>query len=146
MNAIPPSLTLVRHFKAPPKLVYAAWTRPELIAQWWGPHHTRCESAEAELKVGGRFRTVLVEQEGGARHEVSGRYSEIVPDTKLVFSWAWVSTPDKVSRVTVRFRPSGEGTEVTVTHDQFVDEQAAINHTRGWTHSLERLEAFINAQ
>jgi uncharacterized protein YndB with AHSA1/START domain len=145
MNAVTPSLTMTRRFKAPPKLVYAAWTRPELIAQWWGPHHTRCITAEADLRVGGRFRTVI-DEPGVGQHEVSGEYLEIEPDTKLVFSWAWVSTPDRISRVSVRFEAVGEGTEVTLKHDQFVEAESALRHTRGWTHSLERLEAFINAQ
>ena len=43
-----PSLTLVRRIKAPPARVWAAWTRPELLAGWWGPHHTRVETAEVE--------------------------------------------------------------------------------------------------
>lgn len=139
------SLTLVRRIKAPPAKVYAAWTRPELLGQWWGPHHTRVESAEIDLRVGGRFRTVLVE-DTGERHEVSGVYSVVEPDRKLVFSWAWVSTPERESRVTVTFRPLGEGTEVTLVHDRFADEQARTNHRRGWTESFERLAGILGGE
>ena len=53
-----PSLTLKRRLNAPPSKVFAAWTDPEKLAQWFGPADTVAGSASAELdvKVGGRFR------------------------------------------------------------------------------------------
>ncbi len=143
MNAVTPSLTMQRVFPAPVALVFAAWTRPELLVQWWGPHHTRCIEAEAELRIGGRFRTVI-EEPGVGQHEVSGQYLEIVPESRLVFSWAWAGTPDRVSRVTVNFRVvSDRETEVTLLHDRFADAEAATRHSRGWRESLERLVAYL---
>ncbi len=139
MNAVAPSLTLVRRMKAPPARVFAAWIDPAVMAQWFGPHHTQVEEAEADARVGGTFRVVLRE-DNGARHQVGGTYQEIVPQERLVFSWAWHSTPERVSRVTVQFRPVPEGTEVTLTHDRFADADTAKRHTRGWTESLERQE------
>lgn len=140
MNAATPSLTLVKRMGAPPAKVWQAWTQPELMALWFGPHHTRAEETEAELRLGGRFRVVLRE-ENGQRHEVSGHYLEIEPEHRLVFDWAWSSTPERVSRVTVALRAVTEGTEVTLTHDRFADPETATRHTRGWTESLERLAA-----
>jgi uncharacterized protein YndB with AHSA1/START domain len=133
-----PSLTLVKRIKAPVPRVWQAWTRPELMALWFGPHHTRAEETETELRLGGRFRVALRE-ENGLRHEVSGQYLEIEPERRLVFDWAWTSTPERVSRVTVVLREVAEGTEVTLTHDRFADADTATRHTRGWTESLERL-------
>lgn len=140
MNQAVPSLTMVRRIRAAPARVFAAWTDPSVLAQWWGPHHTRVLEAEIDLRVGGRFRTVLGE-ENGARHEVSGVYDEILPDRRLVFSWAWSNSPERVSRVTVAFRAVPEGTEVTLVHDRFAEEATATRHRRGWTESFERLEA-----
>lgn len=144
MNVIVPSLTLIRRFRAPPARVWAAWTQPEVMLLWFGPHHTRAEHAEADLRPGGRFRVVLRE-EGGERHEATGLYQEIEPERRLVFSWNWVSTPERVSRVTVAFRAVPEGTEVTLTHDRFADAETATRHTRGWTESLERLGTLLGA-
>jgi uncharacterized protein YndB with AHSA1/START domain len=136
-----PALTLARRFGAVPADVYAAWTRPELLAQWFGLHHTRVESAELDARVGGRFRVALVE-DNGARHEISGAYSEVEPERKLVFSWAWRDAPpERTSRVTVTFRAVSDGTEVTLVHDRFADADTATRHRRGWTESLERLSA-----
>ncbi len=139
MTAEGPSLTLVRQLRAPPARVWAAWTEPALIALWFGPHHTRVEHAEADLRPGGRFRVALRE-DNGERHEATGLYAEIVPPERLVFSWNWVSTPERVSRVTLRLSAVAGGTELTLVHDRFADAEAATRHTRGWTESLERLE------
>lgn len=144
MNATAPSLTLVRRFRAPPARLWAAWTQPEVMALWFGPHHTRAEHAEADLRLGGRFRVVLRE-DNGERHEATGLYQEIEPERRLVFSWNWVSMPERVSRVAVAFRAVPEGTEVTLTHDRFADADTATRHTRGWTESLERLGALLGA-
>lgn len=138
----PTSLTLVRRLKAPPARVWAAWTRPETMVLWFGPHHTRAEHAEADLRPGGRFRVALRE-DNGERHECTGLYAEIAPERRLVFSWNWVSMPERVSRVTVELREVPEGTELTLTHDRFADPDTAKRHTRGWTESLERLGALL---
>ncbi|WP_175534173.1 SRPBCC family protein [Falsiroseomonas stagni] len=135
-----PSLTLVKRIKAPPATVFAAWTRPAMIARWFGPHHTKVEQAEIEAREGGRFLIRLVE-ENGERHGVGGTYTVFEPERRLVFTWAWVSMPERESRVTVEFRPIPDGTEVTLTHDRFADPETATRHRRGWTESLERLEA-----
>lgn len=142
MTVVAPSLTLVRRFRAPPARVWAAWTQPEVMVLWFGPHHTRAEHAEADLRLGGRFRVVLRE-DTGERHEATGLYQEIEVERRLVFSWNWVSTPERVSRVTVTFRRVPEGTEVTLTHDRFADADTATRHTRGWTESLERLGTLL---
>lgn len=135
-----PSLTLVRRIKAPPATVFAAWTQPGILARWWGPHHTTVQAAKIDARIGGRFRIVLVE-DNGVQHEVSGTYAEVAPPQRLVFSWAWSNAPERVSCVTVAFRPIAEGTEVTLTHDRFADEGTATRHRRGWTESLDRLVA-----
>jgi len=142
VNVVVPSLTLVKRMKAPPTRVWEAWTKPDVMMMWFGPHHTQAEEVEADLRLGGRFR-VAIRENTGERHEVQGRYTEIEPVTRLVFDWNWVSTPERVSRVTVVLRSIAEGTEVTLTHDRFADAETATRHRRGWTESLERLVAMF---
>ncbi len=136
------SLTLVRRLRAPTARVFAAWTDPATMALWFGPRHTRVELAEADPQVGGAFRVVLREG-NGARHEVTGTYTEIAPEQRLVFTWAWSDAPERRSRVTVALRPVPEGTELTLTHDRFADAETATRHTRGWTESLARLDTLF---
>lgn len=144
MSETVPSLTLVRRLRASPGRVFEAWTTAEVLATWFGPHHTRVEEAEVDAREGGRFRIVLRE-DNGDRHEVGGTYSDVVPGEGLSFTWAWHSMPERQSRVTVRLRAVEGGTELTLVHDRFADADTAGRHRRGWTESLERLEARFGA-
>jgi uncharacterized protein YndB with AHSA1/START domain len=139
-----PVLTLERTLRAPPGRVWSAWTQPAMMALWFGPHHTRVEAAEADLSIGGRFRVVLRENTG-ERHEVGGAYEVIEPERRLVFSWAWAGTPERVSRVTVTLEAVPGGTRLVLVHDRFADAETATRHTRGWTESLERLVGHYGA-
>jgi uncharacterized protein YndB with AHSA1/START domain/predicted enzyme related to lactoylglutathione lyase len=135
-----PSLTMVRKIRNRPDKVFAAWIDPTLIARWMGPQAVAAVEAQTDPRVGGRYQ-VIMRMPDGEEHCVGGAYREIVPNEKLVFSWAWRSTPERESLVTVQLRPVAEGTELTVTHDQFFDEEAATRHRGGWTSALDRLVA-----
>jgi uncharacterized protein YndB with AHSA1/START domain len=139
-----PSLTLKRRLNAPPAKVWAAWTDPQKIAHWFGPAQTEGGSVRAELdvRVGGRYRASFTTADG-CYHEVGGVYREVVPNQRLVFSWAWHSTPERESLVTVSLKPDGAGTLLTLQHEQFFDQAAADGHRNGWTGSLDRLEKFV---
>lgn len=139
-----PSLTLARRLNAPIARVFDAWTDPEKIIRWFGPGHTIDGSitADMDVAVGGRFRIRFRTDDGGS-HEVGGEYLEILPPQRLVFSWAWHSTPERVSRVSVVLRAEGDVTLLTLTHDRFFDEAARDGHKRGWTGTLDRLERFF---
>ena len=141
-----PSLTLTRRLRARPEKVYAAWTDPENLVQWFGPGQVKPGSAHAELdvRVGGHYR-ISFTGANGEHHEVGGVYREVVPNERLVFSWAWHSTPERESLVTVSIKPDAGGTLLTFHHAQFVDETARDNHERGWTEFLDNLESFVEA-
>ncbi len=71
-------------------------------------------------------------------------YREIVPNEKLVFTWAWESTPERESLVTVQMKSAGGGTDMTLTHEHFFDEAARDRHQHGWIGTLERLGRFLS--
>jgi uncharacterized protein YndB with AHSA1/START domain len=137
--AAKPSLILKRRLKAAPERVYAAWTDPAQLVRWFGPDSGAVTRAEAEARVGGRY-AIIFQTQDGEKHHVSGVYREVVPGERLVFTWAWRSTPDRESLVTVELRPDGEGTSLTLTHERFFDEPARDRHREGWTGSLDKLE------
>ncbi|SDT31945.1 SRPBCC family protein [Bradyrhizobium canariense] len=143
-DAARPSLTLTRRLNAAPAKVYAAWTDPEKIARWFGPSQVRAGSvhADIEARVGGRFR-ISLDMEDGQHHEVGGVYRELVPNERLVFSWAWHSTPERESLVTVSLKPDGDGTLLTLHHEQFFDQAARDSHESGWIGSLDKLEKYV---
>ncbi|MDI1288199.1 MAG: SRPBCC domain-containing protein [Reyranella sp.] len=134
-----PSLALKRRLKAPPEKVYEAWTVPEKMIRWWGATDPASRTAKADVRVGGRFH-VGFRGDNGDQHDVSGIYREVVPAEKLVFSWAWKSTPERESQVTVHLKADGDGTILTLTHEQFFDEKARDDHRRGWSLALDNLE------
>jgi len=139
-----PSLTLKRRLAAPPEKVYAAWTDPAQLTQWFGPAQTVAGSVSAEMdvKVGGRFRASF-RTDDGEYHEVGGRYREVVPNERLVFTWAWHTTPERESLVSVSIKPDGDGSMLTLTHEQFFDEAARDGHKRGWAGTLDKLERYF---
>ena len=139
---IEPSLTLKRRLKAAPAAVYAAWTEPEKIAKWFGPEQIETLRAQADARVGGGFRIVMRSPDG-EEHDVSGIYREVVPNEKLVFTWAWRSTPERESLVTVLIKPDGSGSLLTLIHEHFFDETARDHHREGWTGCLDKLEHYL---
>ena len=143
--AVKPSLTLKRRLNAAPEKVYAAWTDPAQLAKWFGPKDIEALRVESDPRVGGRFSIVMrgtdaCEETGAEEHHVSGVYREVVPNEKLVFTWAWRSTPERESLVTVLIKPDGAGSLLTLIHEQFFDEEARDRHEHGWTGCLDKLE------
>jgi uncharacterized protein YndB with AHSA1/START domain len=137
-----PSLTLKRRLNAPPAKVFAAWTDPAKIASWFGPVQAEALRIEADARAGGRYRIVMRTADG-EEHDVSGVYREVVANEKLVFTWAWRSTPERESLVTVLLKRDGDGTLLTLLHEQFFDEAARDRHRFGWTGSLDKLEKYL---
>lgn len=138
MNARP-SLTIKRRLKAPPAKVFAAWTSPDLLMRWFGPDGIENVSADCDARVGGAFR-IAMRAADGETHEVSGVYQEVAPPEKLVFSWAWRSTPERQSLVTVLIKGDGDGALLTLIHERFADDDARDRHSQGWSGSLDKLE------
>jgi uncharacterized protein YndB with AHSA1/START domain len=139
-----PSLTLKRRFNAPPEKVYAAWTNPEKIVRWFAPPRVKpgTERATIDARVGGRYR-LSFDRDDGEHFEVGGVYREMVPNERLVFSWAWHSTPERESLVTVLLKPDGEGTLLTLHHEQFFDQAARDSHEHGWKGMLDNIEKHL---
>jgi len=143
--ATKPSLTIKRRINAAPSKIYAAWTDPEKLAAWFGPSKVREGSlqAETDLRVGGRYR-ISFNATDGEYFQVGGVYREIVADELLVMSWAWHSTPERESQLSISLKPDGAGTLLTLHHEQFFDQAARDGHEKGWTDLLGKLEQSLN--
>ena len=140
--AVKPSLALKRRLNAPPQKVFTAWTDPEKVKRWMGPGEIKAVLAETDPRVGGRYHWVM-KNPAGELHDVSGVYREVIPNEKLVFTWAWKSTPERVSLVTVTFKSDGGGTLMTLLHEQFFDEDARDRHNQGWEGALTKMERYL---
>jgi uncharacterized protein YndB with AHSA1/START domain len=76
-------ILITREFDAPKHLVYKAWTTPELVKRWWSGRRGSMTVAEIDLRVGGKWRYVMVAH-GGFEVAFHGEYREIVPNERLV--------------------------------------------------------------
>ncbi len=109
-------ILIVREFDAPRHLVYRACTEPELVKRWWSGKRGRVTSAEIDLRVGGRWRYVMVANDGS---EVAfhGTYREIVPNERLVstelFEGIPGATEDDTNVNTITFAEAGGRTTLT---------------------------------
>ena len=138
-----PRLHLVRVYPVACEKVWRAWTDPQALSSWFGPGDTqRVESAALDVRVGGSYH-IRFFTEDGLDHDVAGTYQEVVPHRRLSFTWAWKSTPDRVSLVTIALRPVDGGTELDFVHERFFDAQARDNHARGWNGALAKLDALL---
>jgi uncharacterized protein YndB with AHSA1/START domain len=138
-----PQLRLTRVYPVAAEKVWRAWTDPQTLSAWFGPGEPNSVThAEMDVRPGGGYR-IRFHTPDGEQHEVSGVYEAVEPPSRLVFSWAWRSTPERVSRVTVRLRPVSGGTELELLHDRFFDEAARVGHTRGWTATFDKLDAWF---
>jgi uncharacterized protein YndB with AHSA1/START domain len=107
--------------------------------RWMGPSGFTGRHAECDTRPGGRYHWAMKSPDG-EDHDVSGVYREVVADEKLVFTWAWKSTPERQSLVTVLLKPDGAGTLLTLIHEQFFDDAVRDGHQKGWSGSLDKLE------
>ncbi len=123
--------------------VWRAWTDPQTLSRWFGAGKPgTVTDAEIDLRVGGRYR-IVSNLPDGVTNNVSGEYQEVVLHSRLVFTWAWHSTPDRVSRVSIDFVARDGGTLLRFVHDRFFDEQACVNHEHGWTSIFEQFDAVL---
>ena len=142
MHTVAEKLVLKRTFEAPVERVYAAWTKPEMMRRWFAPGDMTVPAAEADVRVGGRYRIQM--QGGDCEFNVTGgTYREVVPNRRLVFTWQWEGT-DLETVVTVEFRSvAPNATELTLTHEGFDDEATRDKHAEGWDGCLANLARFV---
>ena len=137
-------LVVRRTVKASLQRTFDAWTTPEQIKQWWGPKGIVCTEAEIDLKVGGKYRIANLSSDGTTLW-ISGEFEEIVAPDRLVYTWKLDSLPESIQRVTVRFEPVEDGTEIVILHER-VPESVRDTHEQGWNGCLDGLIEFLGAE
>jgi uncharacterized protein YndB with AHSA1/START domain len=144
----PAFVRFVERFDAPCERVFAAWTDPEELVQWWGPGAFKVSSATVDLRPGGRYRIVLEPPGGGGPLILGGRYREVVPPRRLVYTWRWEQgVPDeRESLVTMEFHDLGSQTEVVLVHDNFVGPGPVEGYRMGWESGLAKLSYHLQGE
>ena len=139
-------ILITREFNAPRRLVWKAYTTPELVKRWWSGDKGTVTSAEIDLRVGGAWRSVMIANEG---FEVAfrGEYREIVPEERLVNTEVFEGIPDAddhAGLITIDFTERDGRTymEMLCEYRDSADRDAVINSGMegGMQESMDALE------
>ncbi len=135
------TLDLQRAVAAPAARVFAAFTDPEQLAQWWGPEGFRIPSLDFHPRVAQRYRIEMQPPEGGA-FWLSGEFREVDPPSRLAFTFAWEDPdPDDVENlVTLSFADLDGQTVVGLRQRPFKTPARRDLHHDGWADSFDKLE------
>jgi uncharacterized protein YndB with AHSA1/START domain len=139
-------LVVTRTINGPARIVFEAFTKPDLLKRWWVPKSFGLSllSCEADVRVGGKYRLVFVH--GASKPmEFFGRYIEVTPHSRLV--WSNDEGEDGGPVTTVTFEEKG-GKTLLVMHDLYPSKEAldgaiASGATGGMPETLEQLDEFV---
>jgi len=138
-------LVVTRSVNGPARIVFDAWTKPELFKQWWVPKSFGLSlvSYEADIRVGGKYRLVF-SHDGSATMAFFGTYLEVTPHSRLV----WTNEEGDGQVVTsVTFEEKGGKTQLVV-HDLYPSKEAldaaiASGSTSGMSETLDQLDELL---
>ena len=139
------SMCLTRVIAADPETVFSAWTEVEHMKNWSAPEGMDIPLIEVDLRVGGKFRLTMRNADG-EEFTAIGEYRVVDPPRRVAYSWDWEEGEYEVGEtlITVDFAAVEGGTEVVMRHELFPTEAAAVDHTKGWTSCLNRLESMFS--
>jgi uncharacterized protein YndB with AHSA1/START domain len=129
-------ILITREFDAPARLVYRAWTEPELVRRWWSGDRGEVTSVDIDLRVGGAWRFVMTANAG---FEVAfhGEYREIVPAERLAWTEVFEGVPDAEALATVTFTETGGLTTVQMLVQHTSQEHRDMHVNSGMEDGLQ---------
>lgn len=140
-------LVVTRVFNGPVHLVFEAWARPELFQRWWAPRSfgLTIVSLDADVRTGGSYRLLMAHPAAEQPMAFFGRYIEVMPPSRLV--WTNDEGGEGGAVTTVTFEQEGDMTRVTV-HEMYpskeaLDEAMASGSTSGWSEQFSQLDALL---
>jgi uncharacterized protein YndB with AHSA1/START domain len=129
-------ILITREFDAPRHLVYKAWTTPELVRRWWHANRGEVTQIEIDLRVGGRWRYVMVAH-GDFEVAFHGEYREIVPNERIVSTEVYEGVPDAEATTTVTFEEADGRTTVTILVDHASKEDRDAHIASGMEDGMQ---------
>ena len=138
-------LVVTRTVNGPARLVFEAWTKPELFKRWWVPKSFGLSlvSYEADIRVGGKYRLVF-SHDGSTTMAFFGTYLEVTPHSRLV----WTNEEGDGQVVTTVTFEEKNGKTLLVVHDLYpskeaLDEAVASGSTSGMPETLDQLDELV---
>ncbi len=131
------SLRIASTIKAPRAKVFAAWTTPDILAQWFAPGSRNPFPEVLDVRPGGKYKIIM---RGADDSPIAiGEYKEVVPGEKLVFTWGWDGDPSLPTLVTVTFADAKGGTDVVLVHERFATAETCEHHRQGWQAIFDKM-------
>jgi len=144
--AAAPKLEMTRVIRASRARVYDAWTRPEVLKQWFAPGEMIVPGAALDVREGGEFEIQMsVPVASPDLFVARGTYRRVAPNSLLQFTWSTNCSPAETSLVTISFEDVEGGTRLTLKHEQFATEDSRDRHEQGWGGSLTKLAGLMEA-
>ena len=141
------ALVVTRTINGPARIVYEAWTTPELFKRWWAPKSFGMTilSCEMDVRVGGTYRLVLSHPVSAQPMAFFGRYIEATPHSRLV--WTNDEGDEDGAVTTVTFEETAGATRVVV-HELYpskeaLDDAVASGSTSGWGEQFDQLGELV---
>ncbi|RJE83640.1 SRPBCC domain-containing protein [Paenibacillus sp. 1011MAR3C5] len=116
---------MVREFRVPADKLFEAWTKPEMMRKWLMTTADTNKSAKCEPHVGGTWEIISIRE--GKEYLATGRYVEVEPPVKLVFTFKMPQFSDAEDTITVEIKPNAQGCEMVFTQHIYVP------HEDNWT-------------
>jgi uncharacterized protein YndB with AHSA1/START domain len=142
-------MVVTRTFDGPARIVFEAWTRPELLKRWWAPKSLGMSfvSCEADVRAGGRYRFVFSHPAAPEPVAFFGKYLEVTPPSRLV--WTNEEGAEGGQITTVTFEEKG-GKTLLVMHDLYPSKEAldaaiASGSTPVMDESFDQLDELLGA-
>jgi uncharacterized protein YndB with AHSA1/START domain len=139
-------ILITREFDAPKRLVYRAWTEPELVERWWGGERGEVRSVRIDLRVGGTWRYVVVTDDG-SEAAFRGEYREIIPNERIVSTEVYEGLPGAQALNTVTFAEEDGRTTLTVLIEhaskEVRDAHLGSGMEAGMQEALDLLEGVV---
>lgn len=139
-------LVATRTVDGPARLVFEAWTKPELIMRWWAPASFGITflSCETDVRTGGSYRYVFGHPASEQPMAFFGRYIEVVPPSRIV----WTNEEGEDGAVTTVTFEEKDGRTHVVVHDLYpskeaLDEAVASGSTGAWPEQFEALDGLL---
>lgn len=138
---------VTRTFNAPAHIVFEAWTKPELLKRWWAPKSfgVTFVACEADVRAGGGYRFVFSHPDAEQPMEFFGRYIEVIPNARLV--WTNEEGEEGGAVTTVTFQEVDGETRVVMVDlypsKEALDSAIASGATSGFNETFQQLDALL---
>lgn len=140
------NLTVSKQINCSKEDLYAAWTQPEQLKQWWKPLGNTLTDVVNDIKQGGEVKYVFKDD----HLTIDGKYEKVEDHTLLEYTWNWhlkaEREEDAAYKLSVRFEGDNNDATITVTQTGFQSEESVQPHKQGWEQGLQQLQSYLTGK